>query len=441
MKQPYGNSLPASPTVGDVMFLDDNTLYFCYSAGTWTAISGASGASETRQEYDSVPLAIAKGTADTQSAFIGLVRRQAPHIRSYTNYSQCKWDLWEFSDAGVAINSWSGQQFDTEADLYTFLAANAVVVGGFYDNFIVGLIYDVVDEESPRITKMYGMNTFYSLLRGRRNYKAGLSFTCADSDNIHWSGLGAWFEDLCQAGMGLPAWYTWNAADHAERVLWFPRSGSRKLYGLPPEGFTSAISTLGGDRNNWAWGTSSWQVAAVPNTYENDGGLQTIWCRLDKSAWSSTWDFITNPTRFMTSFNSAASWLRLYRLQRAGGGYNSVFVKPVGIDRIGFNWFDTTAYDLVAMYTKKDRTPIIDTMDVSSGVESRFNDLIWLESSVWWPTSFGTSGKLSYGSTTMKPNINFFLRDKTTGSISPLSKAHVQFTTNTRGCPFKTEIK
>ena len=281
MKQPYGNSLPGSPTTGDICFRDDGTLHFCYTDGVWTGIGGSGGSSISEQYYDQVPLALV-GTPVLTSNFIGLAKRKSPFLtNNYGTYALARWRIWEFNYTGTVVNSWENLQFATAADLYSFLSTNAVTSGGMYSNSIVGLVYDIIDTESPAITKIYGMNTFYSLLRGTRAYKRGnLRSVEGDASGpyLRWGGFSSWFEDLCNQGLGLPAGYAWNPADQAFKSIWFPRGGGQKLYGLPPEGFSSFLITSG--RREWAWGTMSWQdtPSGSPLMYENQGGLQAIWC-------------------------------------------------------------------------------------------------------------------------------------------------------------------
>jgi len=443
MKQPYGSTLPVGPTAGDVAFLTDGTIHFCYLDGVWTAVGGGSGSAQLQQQYDQLILTKAGDTSTLQSNFLSITQRKSPHIRSYTFYSQCRWDIFEFDSGASLVNSWSGMQFSSIGDAYTFLAANAVTGGGVYTNNIVARIYDVIDSASPRITKIYGMNTFYSNLRGRRNYKTGYVVAC-ENTATNWAGLPAWFEDLCNQGMGLPAGYTWNAADNAERVLWFARNdGGRKRYGLPKTGFSSNIGGNNG-RREWDWGTSSWINTPVPNTYVNSGGKLAIWCALSKTAYDTSWDFFDSPSALMRQFGPNYSVLRLYRLERQGSGYNALLVKPMGVDRLGLSWFDVSSYDLVAAYTKKDKTIQIRTINLGGAgttYEERWNDLIWVEISACWPQQWQGTVLLNYSATYQLPRIRFFLRDKTTGLISPLSDMRVQFSMGMQGAPIKIEVQ
>jgi hypothetical protein len=444
MKQPFGSALPAAPTAGDVVFLDDSTIHFCYTDGVWTQISGASSGGEDTFSYGAFGVAIANETmVSGRTIFPQWVRYKASDIYNNTaTYLRCTWDVLEVDDSGTIHNSWTEQTFASVAELYTFIATNFTPAGGgFISNHAAVRVYDIIDKDIPKIDKIWGLNTFYSILKGRNAYRSTYP-TMPGTPG--WSSFPAWFEDLCNQNMGFGAGHTYSAND--ERALWFSRN-DQKRYGMPPPGYLCEITT---NNNRWIWNQSITDFQALPSitTYRNTptvGQDQRIYCSLYLSIMTA-WDWFQagGTTPLMQNLSSdGRSWIVLYSLEQSGNSdRRAIQVKPFGIDRVGLNWFDSSAYDLFALYTRKDFTPI-QRQITSLGMSSAVKDLQWLEYNSWIPPEWGsTRSRYSLNSVGKQPlTTQFFLRDKTTDRVCPVSKARIVRAKRHRDAPYKYEVR
>ena len=291
------------------------------------------------------------------------------------------------------------------------------------------------------------MNTFYSLLRGGHRYKSGNVLAC-DANYINWGEFGTWFDDLCNQNIGFGPGYHWTNGSNAERALWFPRK-TKKLYGLPYTGFQSGSNASFGAKWEWDWGSSSFTaITSVTNSMNRDStgsGFELVtWCGMYSP---NSWDWLTPGA--ISSFGglyveAAASTIALFRLENlADSNKVAIFVKPVGIDRLGLNWFDNNKYDLYGYYTQKDRTQHIKKVTTSflGTSEERFNDVVWVEKSNWQDDAVKQRGYPGFNTkSNFMPATRFFLKDKTTGAISRLSESKVVLSLNHTNAPMKYEI-
>lgn len=441
MKQPHGSVLPASPTAGDSCFLSDGTLHFCFVDGVWVQISGGGGGST--QEYGSFCCCRAEESW-LISGFPEYVGYHAADIYwNSATYQDCYWDILEISDGGVAQNQWLRQKFASQADIYIFIRANfeESLSNPNTPRYHAYLrVYDVVGTSVPNIDKIYGMNLFYSMLRGKKNYRKNKK--CIENEPS-WNDFQSWFDDLCNHNMGFGPGHTYSSND--EKALWLSRTDAKR-YGLPVPGFSSQVTTPG-SRYAWDWGSSDFLSLPTPTTYINTpspSGLRMTWCGL-YTQMLSVWDWQDSVGNLLATFGGFnMSWLALYHLQsNADPNHRAIFVKPMGIDKVGLNWFDETAYDLYALYTRKNTTPVIRKIIIGSTRRSVARDLIWIDITKWRPVNWGYGKpRLTTKMVGLQPyTTQFFLRDQVTGDISPVSKARIVLSQRHRDAPFKFEVK
>ena len=445
MKQPHGPALPGAPTAGDSCFLSDGTLHFCFVDGVWVQISGGGGGGTTL-DYGSFCCCRAEESW-LGSGFPEYVGYHAADIYwNQLTYLNCYWDVLEISEGGAVQHQWLRQKFASVADIYVFIRANFVESGmnpntPLHNAYL--RVYDVVGSSVPKIDKVYGMNMFYSMLRGRKNYRKNPC--CLEAEPM-WNDFRAWFADLCTQGLGFGPGHIYGPND--EKAFWLSRTDVKR-YGLPKEGFNSWITTSGG-RYIWDWGSSSFSPIPAINTYTNTAapnGYHMMYCGL-YTGMISTWEWLGQDqvAGLLSSFGGFnMSWLALYHLQSDfESNYRAIFVKPLGIDQVGLNWFDENTYDLYALYTRKDTTPIM--RQITIGLTARRSvarDLIWLDITKWRPVNWGYGKpRLTSRMTGLQPyTTQFFLREKTTGNISPVSKARVVLSQRHRFAPFKYEVR
>jgi len=478
MKQPYGNALPAAPTRGDSCFRDDGTLHFCYTDGVWTQISGGASAftdltdapasyvgqagnvvsvnpgetglqfspagGTSRLEYGTAVVVQGDSTNCIRIDFPPEVNRHAADMYNHPGeyFGKCKFDVFEITGGTPAsiVNSWLGQSFANIAALYAFILANFIPGSGpgRVANWALIKWYDEIDDTYPQISKIWGINKFYSMLRGREHYRD--SIYCLTPECIRWNRLALWFEDLCNQNVGFGPGHTYNPND--EKAIWVSRN-EKKMYGLPRAGFTSFI-TSAGDRRIWDWGSSSFDPLPVPVAYVNtpSWGLPLMYCHLDVNTVSWRWDPVTNYLFMYNTSRTTSSTVVLYAMESsADPNHRSLFLKPLGIDRLGFNWFDRSIYDLYGLYTRKNTSPIIRQL-AGIAQETASRDFVWVNRPGWDVVALGPQARLSKNMVGLQPwTTQFFLRDKTTKKISRVSVARVVRSQRHYNAPFKYEVR
>jgi len=396
-----------------------------------------SAAAEQRIEYGNVLLATRAGTPAANRVFQNWGGRFFNDIyENPTTYMRCHWDIWEDPTSG-GTGRWEGQRFATLADLYQFLDVNCQrysVDPNLFEHSIYACCYDIVDTSMTRINKVYGMNTFFSMLKGSHKYKTGAK--SVDINNVNWTQFQTWFAELCNQNMGFGSGTTWSPG--AERALWLPRT-SVKMYGLPRNGF-ACENVMPPDRWVWDWGSSDFSQIPAPGTYTHNTGAATnqIWCFINHSN-PSAWTWATSATAAMNLCASAqTSGIALYRM--VSGTREAIYIKPVGIDRAGVSWFDTTQYDLEVLYRRMDRSPII--TQISTGAQDKYSDMCWVSKSQWAPRKAASDARLAFRRTGMEmEDVKFFLRDRTSGKISVPSEATLRGSQGHRNAPFKWLVR
>ncbi|RLC87093.1 MAG: hypothetical protein DRJ03_06940 [Chloroflexi bacterium] len=419
-------------------------MHFCYVDGTWTQISGGGGGTVS---YGSTCIAKADTDSWNRTTFPDWMSYPAADLRanSSTYMAHAFFDVIEVDDSPTVHNTWTKMQFADVDALYSFVRANCTEsVGnpGTPEYHIYIRYYDVIGAAVPKIDKIYGMNTFYSMLKDAQSYKR--NGYCINGQPA-WDDFPAWFADLCNQNMGFGGGHIYSAGD--ERALWLARTNV-KMYGLPRPGFTSAITTNGG-RGIWDWGSSDFTALPATNGYDNTAapsGSRRLYCGL-YTTMINTWEWIEESqiASFLATYGGfTQSWLALYHLEsQAESNYRSLLVKPVGIDRAGLNWFDENLYDLYALYTRKDQTPIMRHIPLGSSMRSPARDLTWLNITQWRPPNWGYGKpRLSANMVGLQPyTTQFFLRDKVSQEISPISKARIVLAQRHRDAPFKYEVR
>jgi len=412
----------------------------------WTGLpymdAQTTSSTRTRLEYGTLRLTEATKTSVTQLGFSGIVVKQHPDLMglNFDRYRRCSWDIYE-----IGGNSWSGLSFSTESALYAFLAANAAQTGGYYSRNIMATVYDTVDATIPVVNKMWGINTFYSMLKGRKRYNDNRQ--TLGRDLINWPQFEDWFQAVCSRGLGLPAG---AYAVNRERALWLTRS-NRTRYGMPTEGITLNSLSTTGDRMVYNSATATWvpmsggdfqHWEAPPTGY---GKVFATICENNRAAWEFETAY-TGIVRSLLAYGaSSMSMICLYRLHGISGGnstHNAILVKPVGIDRVGINWYDPAQYTLYALHECPNETPRIRPITgIPAKHISQGNDLIWLNKSVWTPFEDGRKPTVtSRMKSRLFPTTRFFLRDNATHRISIPSQMCVKMTLNAKDAMVKWGI-
>jgi len=446
MKQPYGIALPPAPTQGDICFLETGPTtgetHFCFADGVWTLISGGASSGASRLEYGAACILLAEQNWN-MVAFPNVMHRFGADLMDNPAqyFSRCQWSLKEVTAWGITVNTWKDLDFANAADIYTFIRANFApgMAPNTAANCAILTWYDTIDDTLPHINKIWGINVFYSMLKGASAYRT--MFPCLGA-TIQWSTFPAWFESLCNANVGFGPGHVYVPGDEAS--VWLARN-EKKMYGLPRDGFSSMIGSAGG-RRVWDWGTSSFIPLPAIRAYRNvpSSGDPLAFCALNVNTHTS-WSWVTGSGSNLIKeiMMDYASTVAVYALEDAFDPNNrAVLLKPYGVDRLGLNWYDTNTYDLYGLYTRKNTSPLPRFINPLSGQISASNDFVWLDRPKWEPPSSNTKARLTKNMVGLQPyTTQFFLKDKVTRKISRVSTARVVRAMRHKNAPFKYEVR
>jgi len=436
MKQSLGLVLPVGPTHGDVCFnTASDTLYFCNVDGLWEAI-GAKNIVPLSTVLictaNFTPWADAAGPISDFPGHVALQLSFGYDEAQFSVLSRSFFDILEMADDGTIYNMWAGLKFTATAEVMAFIRANceeSTITPASPKHNVYMRVYDIVSNEVPKLNKIYGINRFYSLLKGRKQYRNNKP--SVDSFGTGWTHFATWFDELSNQLIGFEPGHVYAAGD--ESSIWMSMD-DRCRYGLPDDGFGVNLTNAGG-RKIWDW-VSHTYIPVVIDGYLDSG--QRAYCSLDLFDNKNSWNWSSNPYGWetMRTVDFAHSTVVFYGLERNGDpNHRAVFLKPVGIDAVAVNWFDTSKYDLFGHYARKGCTPVSRPItDLGQGSIS--NDLQWIEKPAWCVGAYDITS-VAVGDLAVR----FFLKDKITDAISPLTKARVQTTKRRHDAPIKWEVK
>jgi len=459
------NQSPENSPNRDTMRLsrDGTSLFLRDHLGNRYDIGG--GASESTLEYGTIqlnrtsnPQATSAVTfPDLNSSIGNTYLLKWPHTGSVllsSNYQDCLWDIYEYAPFNWAlVNSWTKQTFTNADEAYAYLSTRAASSGGNFTNDIYARLYDIVDDSIMPIRKMYGMNTFYSMIKWRHyNGSGGYKTTWASynfmweplTSRIRWQRWESFIEDAIQK-LTPASSYVYNAAHEPWKCVW-NASNYRKIYWGIKQGWKVA---------HWGWqrryidGTTLIPSNVSPSgDYDVQSGGASRYYMMDLqnySAVSDNWVSYAKDTprhiyanqrynkySFLVAYSLLLSWTP---------NKYAIFVKPVWVDTVNIDYFDTDIYDLYAVYNAKNeyqRVKKIDTLWLS-----RFSwwNVIRLTKEDWYEMPDYHVGKVTKEWYTKLPKIQFFLKNKTTKKISRPSKKVLTPVWPTRDMSIHRQVK
>lgn len=425
------------------------------------------------KEFDlgTFPIAFSTTTPWLQSLFIPEMDSYAKHLKEYysPHYSGMFWDITELRASPVVHAK--GRRFATEASVYDFLRTVCEENAGFFKNFVMARVYSNQSREIPVIGRMYGQNTLYSNLRGRRGYRDSSNY-CMNPDTFgnggaeRWPGFVNFWAGLCNQNIGFPAGnvFTPHLNDPKTQAIWFSRSEQKK-YGLPPRG--NFVVNLPKTSRRYVYDlTDNLFISAPLIGYTNamsppfkdrsaiyaymsvaSAGSPIQWLSLSDDP-VDQWLGSVHDTRLHISLNSESSGVIIYGLQDPTARYFSVLVKPFGIDKVGLDWFDHNIYDLYMLYYhSKDLSPRIRKIDLTThhfpNLSNRVAGLSWIQKPMWMPPEFAnrTARFNAKSSARTLPDYYFFLVDKNTGRAGLPSRNYIHPLRNVTNAPLLWEVR
>lgn len=424
---------------------DTNELFYAADVGVgaadWRKLPG-----EEEIPYDNLVLAWFSNTAITIPPPVSRNSLGPAVYAQYSNsYRYCFWDITQID--GVVINQWRRLRFASWASLYSFLQANAAQSGGFYSGHIVGRVYDIVGPNIPSVHKIYGVNKYYSVLRGRHKYLDTRTQTMAQGA-MTWTSRVLWIESLKNQQL------SFIGGPHNPNsfgAVWFSRTMTRQLYRQPVTGFT--LGSLGGlGRYVWDWGSSDWSPCPVDATWNNTqnpfSGFYHLWSPMNTM--SLTWSWDDQPKYAARSvYNYDQSVICVHRIEtnHMGDSMTAVYIKPVGIDTAVLNYIDTSQYYIYAYYDRRFHTPRVKKLVVPNlGVQwGRARDCTQIDKHIWFPfgveaSVHGSHASLSPTGLADPPNVHFIVKDRATGFVSRPSLPYLQMKRGLCNAPYSWEV-
>ncbi len=317
--------------------------------------------------------------------------------------------------------------FPTVNDMLVWITANVAENAGNCTETILARPYETIDETIPVITKMYGLNRFYSSLRGKRKYTSSTA-TAINSSNME--------EQCAQIYNGV-----WGTAFTNLTIdlgaIWLS-AAKKNLYGQPrfriSDGyrvyFESGIVTR---KVRNAAGTA-WKVNTDDTFYFNEPGT-FMWATMASGGKTVTTYGYPFATTVIDDHTHGASCVMLCGVEEVPTNERAVVVKPMGIDQVVTSLPDFSKYHFEMVFMNDETQAFVAMQRFSSIID--FNDTDFdingakmrINSSEWLNVQVNNSSTTNLASGKWNQfNVNtvrFRLRDKVTNEISNLSYAGI----------------
>lgn len=386
----------------------------------------------TRIYYDTLP--IVPLNYPLSSEVMNMWERYAPKWTSFAG---------NLSKVSMAVRLNDGTIYDNLSfatwDVFKWwIDQNVPHPGGSFQEFSVDL-YDNVDTQIPKLSRMYGQNRLFSLFAGRRRYRtAHCGTNCVDPGMNYL--LLKMFHSQHPWSVNWLDYNGWMTQSWA-RVVWSNRKDLRR-YGITPVGHSdTAMYTIypsGGSRHYVCENFEG--VHPVIPTFENQP------CVLENTklfVYHGSWP-IPQPTtafgiydvysseyerrRARALISSDGSSLLFSRVRLPFNGENNwaMYVKPVGIDTVYLNYLDTTKYSLEAVYVNKTRQ--IEFSDITSLIlrQDAISDSTQIPKGAWARSPFMHPNIYEKNSSVQPYMVRFRLRDRATNKVGELSQSCIR---------------
>jgi len=362
-----------APTQGSVKSYVDNCL---------TAVSGIMINSIVEQEvvYDAFMVSDF-GESYPLSQTTG--RNSSYHFAPFvwdnwsTSYSKCKVRLYTNGDSADFNGTiFEGSNFDTINDLYTWI--NAVVPNNGSE--VTGYTrLEVYDETSnvPQLQKIYGYNNLFNGLCGSRNsLKSSTKTADIDCDFLFsmMEDIISYFVNTGNLGNTVTSATIQSEAADNNKLMWMP-ANKRNLFGLPRVGQNIHLSsTVPLDNRKWWNDTTLSSRSQASGDADNHPIINR--CYVTYNNVNNTW-VIRHYSEFFAAREdnlgmSNTSTVVVYLVQHVSANDDyAFFVKPLGIDRVLVDWFDTSKYRLEVVATNSNRQPRIKPVPLANDIINR----------------------------------------------------------------------
>ena len=331
--------------------------------------------------------------------------------------------------------------FTSINDIITWVNINVAHTGSVFTENGIFYVYDNVSETIPIITNIYGFNAFFGALKGKKCYTSSKINKC-NNLSIEWTNgydivakmfnyyMGTTYTGttLVAAGGNLACWLSTSKRSYYAMSK-FVRTGlfnSAIINFKTSVGSRSVYNISTGLFENYNPLVHGYEFSIVDRRYATVDEYV-----LDAIIYETSF---TNKRTFIKDILSAnQSYVVLdYLTSIYDDIYQSIHIKPMGIDNIVINYNDHTKYDTesVCIY-KESHAPYtlpkvinlasITDIDTITG-RVRLNNYQFMPN-----FTSGAIHSASNGGDYKFPEIRFRLRDKVTNEVSHLSESYLKF--------------
>jgi len=325
---------------------------------------------------------------------------------------------------------WDDMSFPTVNDMLTWITANVPDDGsGNCETTIVARPYETIDETIPVVTRMYGLNRFYSALRGKRGYTKGVSHA-GDSNRMQTACAtifnGVWGTSLV-------------ASQSLNETVWLSNA-KKNLYTNPMFRVNLGYRvdfTVNNSQNRQVW--DSGNTAFITNTVDtyNNNENTVGWAVMDPSSISVSFFSYEMDEDALDSLSNGGSGLIVCGMQAdSDSTLRAVTVKPIGIDQVVVNMPDFNVYDFEMVFFNHQRQSYVSFERFSSIADFSYTDFdpiggkMRIDAAEWLNAedNYHSLNVLARGSRWngfKADTVRFRLRNKATKEISHLSYAGI----------------
>jgi len=386
----------------------------------------------TRIYYDTLP--IEPWTYPLSTEVIKMWGRYAPKWISFAD---------NFTKVSMAVRLDDGTIYDnlgftTWDEFKWWIDQNIPYSEGEFQKFSVDL-YDDVDTQIPKLSRMYGQNRLFSLFAGRRGYRTAHSgINCIDPGMNYL--LMKMFHSQHPWSAGWLDYAIWMAGSWAPTV-WSNRRDLRR-YGITPVGHAdTAMYTIypSGGTRHYVCENFEGVHPVVPVFADQPCVVENTKLFIYYGSWPipqpttaySIYDVYNNEyerRKARAHISSDVSSLLFSRVRLPFNGENNwaMYVKPVGIDTVYLNYFDTTKYALEAVCFNKARQ--IEFQDITSLIlrQDAVSDSTQISKSAWIWSPFTCENIYEKKSFVQPYMVRFRLRDRATNKVGELSQSCIK---------------
>jgi len=317
--------------------------------------------------------------------------------------------------------------FPTIASMVNWISSNISEDGGNAESTVIARPYETIDESIPTVTKVYGLNRFYSALRGKRRYTSVTS-TAFNSYSM---------QSQC-ASLYNRVWNTsFDNSSINLSAIWLS-AATKNLYGNPRFRIANAyrvnlseiVSRITWDTNNTIWKSNA-QDTFINN---NPGNFSWATMRINSSN-IDTYSYGESSDVFKELKSGCSGVMMIGVSDQSTSVERAIVVKPIGIDQIVVNMPDFNLYDFEMLFFNNSRQGYVAMQSFSStadfnhtsfdinGGKMRINAPEWLTATDnYHSNNINSTG---YWNQFNCDTVRFRLRNKTTYEVSNLSLAGI----------------